>query len=495
MRVKNMVSFLVPKLPTCFSSYDEKNFKLGYMKDSPNRIVAQANLGASPTPLWRRSNLASGGTTGSSSNSSDSAVWLVMRTMSAATWCKEQWMLWGAVGTVVFAYYVPLLTSSDLVTSVCVAAVFFLSGASFPFEELRHAVSNLHGIVIALVHTFVVSPILILGAYSLPIFDSVPKKEMLLAGMLCAFCLPPSSASALVATGASSGNESITLCVSAIGSLIGLFVSPALMRMLVKNTQFQQSRDLIQFLGQFTLIVVLPLIAGQAVQYIGWVMLRKPSDELKRQVTSAAAFCSDVCDTNQRNWRGRVRVLLYIIMLFLSYTIFCSLFYNPTNVEAKVSWEAVGTVFAVELIGYALLCIIAWVSTGFLPLGVEDRVATFFSCLGKTEVLAIPLLSQVFVNREDLAVLLIPSMTYHLIQCVGSSLLTFPLRQWRNRQHCKPGTTLLPLRYIKVPRHLAKSGSDPSLASSGVPGSSAPPGSHHHHGADPAVVGAKPLAD
>ena len=272
--------------------------------------------------------------------------------------------------------------------------------------------------------------------------------------MLCTMCLPPSTTISVVATAASSGSESLAVSISAFGNALAMIATPTLMHLLVV-TATHTSKGLRPFIAQFSLSVVIPLIGGLAVQFASLSLTRRPPEELKRHVTTATSMCSEVCDTNATNWRGRVRGVVILVMLFLNYTFFSSLFFHPKSLEGKISLLAVLYVSGVLMCVHVVLGILAWVASSCLSLTPEDRIAVLFSSVQKSEILAVPLLSQMFLNDEHLAILLVPALSYHFLQSMCSGILGYPLRKWRNAQHCRPGTSLLPMRYCRVPRHLA----------------------------------------
>ena len=95
----------------------------------------------------------------------------------------------------------------------------------------------------------------------------------------------------------------------------------------------------------------------------------------------------------------------------------------------------------------------------------EERLAVFFNCCQKSDVLAITFVSITFASSAynhaetadgarrsaadasaDAATMLVPALLYHLLQCLAGAALAYPLSRWRNAQHCKAGTALLPAR-------------------------------------------------
>jgi hypothetical protein len=248
--------------------------------------------------------------------------------------------------------------------------------------------------------------------------------------------------------------------------------------------------------------VLLPFLVGLGIQFAltsdAFRRLLHSDEQLKRQVTSANVACSEVCDTTPSNWRHRVRQLMVVMMLLLNYCLFSGLF-NDAAATAAISLESSLVVLAIEVCLHGALMLSAWMLSGLCaspalsgaspaavaasdsprcpsvcctPLTPEERIAAFLSAVQKSEVLlAIPLITQVILQDAGgtprpgklqlasgvAAVAVVPAIVYHVIQSTTSALMAAPLKAWKVRQYCKPGTTLLPLHLSQKVGHLMQS--------------------------------------
>lgn len=403
--------------------------------------------------------------TGESAQSSTEMQQLVvvwgMRFMSLLGWAREQWSLWGLLLTIAAAYFFPIVTASELVVSVCVAIVFLLHGASISLTDLWNTLNkSFSAFVLCVFLSFVVAPLVALVAYSLPLgLESGDTHMAWISGIIFTFSLPPSSISSIVATTTASGNEALALCFSTIGNVLGMIVSPLLIQALVPSNKLYHLRSSRAFMLRLAFTILLPFFLGQLLQaVVNWAAKSSRGQEDSKRsshVAAATVMCVDPIELQSNFvWRSRMRYVSYIVSMFLNYAVFAGLFHvSHVPGENKIP-DLLGGIALVELSLHLVLCCAAWGLSSLLPMTPEDRIACFYASVQKSEILAAPLLSQVFANDPRLALLIVPSVVYHLMQCVVGGAVSSLLRRWRNTQYCRPGTTLLPLRYIRVPKHL-----------------------------------------
>lgn len=433
----------------------------------------------------------------------DFFVGAVLGSLNVIAWLREQWLLWLMVGTIGAAYFSPVvlaLSVSPVIASVCTAITFFLTGLTLPIAEMRGLVRYWQLIVLVVVQCFAVSP-LIGGLFTmLPLVNSEASHELLVTGFLCACWLPTPMLVSTIATAAAGGNEAVSQAVSVVLNIVGLLgLSPLGIQLVMRHSNvlvMPSSDDIGYFILTFASTSIVPLAAGHLLQRIAhsasFRHLVASDEPLKRQLTTATVTCSEVCDTTPSNWKTRARQLSIATLLFLNYVIFSASFHHSASVQRELeaaalqggspparhavalasirdkelTWSAIGmmvfAVFVVQVVQAAVawFCMSTLCATNTSP---EERIAAFFLCFQKSELLGIPLIVQTCActasDPKTAALLVLPSIAMHCSQSVVGGILTHPLRQWRNRQHCKPGTTLLPLRFTKVPKHSLPSGS------------------------------------
>lgn len=430
-------------------------------------------------------------------------VALVLGTLNIVSWVREQWLLWlilGSIGAAYFSPFVLALSMTPLVSSVCTGLTFFLTGLTLPIAEMRGMFRHLSLIGLVLVQCFIVSPLIGLAIYHVPLVTSDASHALLVTGLLCSCWLPTPMLVSSIATAAAGGNESVSQVVSIVVNIVGLLgLSPLGIQLTMRRTgalTMPSSDSIPSFIGTFAATSLVPLFIGHCLQQLlqstSLRHLVNSDEQLKRQVTTATVTCSEVCDTTQSNWRSRARQLSIGTLLLLNYVIFSASFHHSASVQRErdleaagqtlppdhhhavavasvrdkdLTWSALGIMVLAVFGMQVIQAVLSWVGMSLccqVSMSPEERIAGFFLSFQKSELLALPLLIQTCAcsasDPKTAAFLVLPSIAVHLTQSILGGVLTHPLRVWRNRQHCRPGTTLLPLRYTKVPKHALPNG-------------------------------------
>src|SRR5690606_1855882 len=120
--------------------------------------------------------------------------------------------------------------------------------------------------------TFVLFPLL--GLALKPVLAPMMGHELYL-GMLFLCALPATVQSAIAFTSLARGNVAAAVCSAATSSLLGIFVTPLLVMLLMGAEA--GSGDTLGAIGQITVQLLLPFIAGQiARRWIGqWIEQNK----------------------------------------------------------------------------------------------------------------------------------------------------------------------------------------------------------------------------
>jgi hypothetical protein len=433
------------------------------------------------------------------------AVAFVLGTLNIVSWIREQWLLWLMLGSIAAAYFSPVvlaLSVTPIIASIGTGLTFFLTGLTLPIAEMRGMYRHAGMILMIVAQCFVLSPLIGFAIYQVPLVTSDASHALLVTGLLCSCWLPTPMLVSSIATAAAGGSETVAQVVSIVVNMVGLLgVSPLGIQLTMRHTGalvMPSSDNIASFIGTFALTSLLPLFLGHCLQQVlqstSWRHILNSDEQLKRQVTSATVTCSEVCDTTHNNWRHRARQLSIATLLFLNYVIFSASFHHSASVqrereleaagqtlppdhhhavaiasvrEKELTWSALGIMVLAVFSMQMIQALVSWICMAMCcqnTMSPEERIAGFFLSFQKSELLALPLLIQICAcsasDPKTAAFLVLPSIAVHLTQSIIGGLLTHPLRLWRNRQHCRPGTTLLPLRYTKVPKHAL-----PSLSS------------------------------
>ena len=160
----------------------------------------------------------------------------------------------------------------DGLTNAAIALLFFMHGAKLSREAIIAGMTHwrLHLLVFAC--TFIMFPLL--GVLLKPALVPLVGDELYL-GILFLCALPATVQSAIAFTSIARGNVAAAVCSAATSSLVGIFVTPLLV-LLLMGAQAGESSTL-DAIGKIVVQLLLPFIAGQiARRWIGdWVARNK----------------------------------------------------------------------------------------------------------------------------------------------------------------------------------------------------------------------------
>jgi len=178
--------------------------------------------------------------------------------------------------TVVIASIVPArgigLVTFGWLTNLAVALLFFLHGARLSREAIIAGMTHwrLHGTIFTV--TFVLFPLI--GLALQPVLQPLVTPE-LYTGILFLCCLPATVQSAIALTAVARGNVPAAVCSASVSSLVGIFVTPLLVGLVIANAAAAP----ISFDAVLKIMVqlLLPFLLGQFMRrWIGsWVAARK----------------------------------------------------------------------------------------------------------------------------------------------------------------------------------------------------------------------------
>ncbi|EKF39184.1 hypothetical protein MOQ_000598 [Trypanosoma cruzi marinkellei] len=386
--------------------------------------------------------------------SNERVVRLVVGSLSLVDWVRSQWLLGLFMMSIGMAYYHPVSAgiAASAWTRILVFISFALSGASFPDIDRSATLRFMGPTIIMFAMSFILSPIL--GAAIYIIFRSSSGEDnYLLVGLMCTFCLPPSVILSVAATRSSQGNEALSQYLSAVGIVCGVIASPLLMlacMLFSYSSKFPITADLMLFPAT----AIGPFFVGVVAQKIfAWASHRRITGEDREylRMNKAEMTCSELCNGSLFYWRQRAVHINSLVLLLVNYFMFSS-FFVQSIAPSLLTWRGVGLISFVELTLYTVMCVLGWLMASLFACSPEERIALFFALITKSEVLVVPIILQIFHENRQAAVILLPSLIYHLIQAFTTGMLSFPLRRWRCQYNCRPGTTLLPLRLSRVNR-------------------------------------------
>ncbi|XP_034234578.1 sodium/bile acid cotransporter 7-A-like isoform X2 [Thrips palmi] len=276
-----------------------------------------------------------------------------------------------------------------------IAVIFFLSGMSLNIVDMKRAVVQFKLHAFIQLFTFLFVPLCVrLITFALKLFGI---NEWVLKGLITVSVMPPPVSTAVILTKAVGGNEAGAVFNSALGSFLGIIVTPLCLLLFLGSSTVVPFRSTIVQLG---VTVVIPLLVGQAVRAIGMLHHTDlPTSEI-----------------------GQVALLLII------YTTFCDAF-----LEHDAGMDPVDILVTVMLVVIIqlLLMYLAWNISGLTKMfSTPDRAAITFCCSHKSLTLGIPILRILFAGYSHFSSISLPLLVYHPAQIIIGSLLVSEMREW-----------------------------------------------------------------
>ena len=325
---------------------------------------------------------------------------------------KKNWFMIGLVAVILCAKLAPwigrkggILYPEITVKYVAVSIIFFNGGLSLRTEDLKAALFNVKVHVFVQCFTFCFIPTLMYFIVNTLYYTGM--NTWLLKGVLIVGCMPPPVSSAVIITKAIGGNEAAAIFNSALGSFLGIFVTPLLLFMIVGVSS---SVPVAKIVSTLTITVVLPLIVGQVTRHFikGWMQQNKPP-------FGTIGSC---------------------MLLLIIYTTFCDTFSSDMGpLRLKDIVATGGLILAIQI---SLVSMIFIVTTRF-KFGYThgDIVALMFCATHKSLTLGMPMLKIIYAGDQYLPLISIPLLFYHPTQILLGGFLVQIVKDWLEKFNTK----------------------------------------------------------
>jgi sodium/bile acid cotransporter 7 len=284
-----------------------------------------------------------------------------------------------------------------------VGFLFFLYGARLSLAEALAGLRQwrLHAVVLA--STFVLFPLLGLGARLLV---PVVLSPALYSGLLFLCCLPSTVQSSIAFTSIARGNVAAAICSASFSNVLGIVITPVLVTLLLATKQHPDG----SFSGPMQSIVLqllMPFIVGQLVR--GWI----------------AGFT-----TRHKRILGLVdrgSILLVVYTAFSEGVV--------SGIWHKLSPANLGLLLATDAILLALVLCATTAVARRLKFSRADEIVIVFCGSKKSLASGIPMASVLF-SSHVIGLTVLPLMLFHQIQ-----LMTCAWLARRYRKHPPSSTT------------------------------------------------------
>jgi sodium/bile acid cotransporter 7 len=332
---------------------------------------------------------------------------------------KQQWFLVGLFIVVgIAAAYPPLGKKNGLiraeitVTYIGVGIIFLLSGLSLKTKALAEAFIYWKLIVVVQLLSLAFIPAVAFGIAKLLMLTSFDRS--LAEGLIIACACPTTISSNVLMTKASHGNEAAALTNAVLGSILGVFVSPALIIWLLGLSNVEGGVNYISVFTNLGITVIGPLIVGQTLRnvfpsLVPWLQSKLNLSYFNQSMLLLLVW-SVFCDTFSANAFSRVNVGYLFAILFLCLFLF-------------VAFSAIS--FFVSLIPW-------------FQFTKQDSVAIVMCAATKTVALGIPLVNVIYAGNPTVGILSIPLLVYHAEQLFVGSVFVTMFQKWIKEDELEP---------------------------------------------------------
>lgn len=274
--------------------------------------------------------------------------------------------------------------------------IFFIAGINMPTGKLAAAAARVRAHAAIQTFSMAIVPLLTLSACA-PLSALGLLSPVIRDAFLVLSVLPTTVNMCVALSRTAGGDEALAVFNAVLGNLLGIFVTPFMLLLLLGRTGAVPIAAAIQSLA---LKVLLPLTIGQLLRRVPAV----------RSITAA-------------NKKALSRSSESLLLLTV-YVTFCSTFLRGFGLPSSTLAAIGSLVFVLHVL--VLGC--AWLLSGalgsaVLPNGMSDRTAFLYCSTQKTLALGLPLLRIMFAGRADLAILCTPLLIQHPLQLLVGSLL------------------------------------------------------------------------
>jgi solute carrier family 10 (sodium/bile acid cotransporter), member 7 len=282
-----------------------------------------------------------------------------------------------------------------------VALIFLLSGLALEPSQIASAMSNVKLLGIVQLLSFGVWPLVGLAIrYLLKLLPHALFTPALADGVLMVSTLPTTVNMCVILTGSANGNVASSLCNAAIGNVIGVLLTPAI---LLRMFGSKISVPLVDMLLSLASKVALPVCVGQLLR-----------------LTPAKYWYDDRASFFKRTQE--------VILLSILWNAFCTAFSS----DIGLAWSQLATLSVLlPLLHWAAFeAVFRLLSRPGLELSRQDVVAGSFCASQKTLAFGLPLLRTMFQGSPNLVSYCAPIMLIHPIQLVVGTFLLPKLRRY-----------------------------------------------------------------
>jgi len=278
----------------------------------------------------------------------------------------------------------------EYLTTFAIGLLFFMHGAKLSLDAIISGIKSwkLHLIIFAT--TFVIFPIL---GLALHIFVPSFLSENLYLGFLYLCTLPATVQSAIAFTSIARGNVAAAICSASASTLLGVFVTPILISLLM-HTQAAGAINILDAISSIMLKLMLPFIIGHlSRRWIGgWI-------DSHRKII---------------NKTDRLSILLVVYVAFSDAVI--------NGIWQQINAFSFASIIVFSLLLLTIVLLITTYGSRLLGFNKEDEITIVFCGSKKSLASGIPMASVIF-PVSIMGIMVLPLMIFHQVQLMTCAVL------------------------------------------------------------------------
>ncbi|CDG21350.1 conserved membrane protein of unknown function [Xenorhabdus poinarii G6] len=276
-------------------------------------------------------------------------------------------------------------------TTAAIALLFFMHGAKLSRHAILAGIGHWRLHLVIFTSTFILFPILGMGlSFIVPEWMS-PTVYM---GFLYLCVLPATVQSAIAFTSVAGGNVAAAICSASASSLLGVFLSPLLVGLLIRTHEAGGHPDTWQAIKDIILQLMVPFIVG----HLSRPLIARWVEKHKKWV----------------NMTDRSSILLVVYVAFSEAVV--------EGIWHKIDAYSLLMIGIVCCILLALVLMINVYSARLLGFGKEDEITIVFCGSKKSLANGVPMANVLF-PAAIVGVMLLPLMIFHQIQLMVCAVL------------------------------------------------------------------------
>ena len=337
----------------------------------------------------------------------------------------KHWFLVGLILSIALAAAYPplgrengIIHSEITISYIGVGLIFLISGFSLHSKVLGKALS--YGRLIVLVQGISFGFIPTAGYALSKLLYTLDFDPTLANGIVVCCAIPTTISSNVLMTKQAGGNEAASLTNAVLGSVLGVFVSPALIFWLLNLGSASNPVNYASVFTKLSITVIGPLILGQILRYL---------------VPDAIA------------WLQKYINFAYVnssLLLLLVYQVFCDTFSSDAfQTVSPTSFVIVMFLVLALFLLFSLFCF----SVSRIPwFGFSKKDSIAIVMCGATKSAQ----RVMFQGNPAIGIITIPLLIYHAEQLVAGSVMIPFLHQWVKDEANKPCTFSLNLLIVQM---------------------------------------------